>query len=119
MKHPIQPLEKDEKGILRFKKNAIVEFLSKGHHNELASMDFPQEDFEQLAQLIGYSLSEFSGLSYVNNETVNTAERMAKVGKSEDAARIEYLEETLEEVRKAFKGIVPKLFDVHEDDLTT
>ena len=27
MKHPVQPLEKDKQGILRFKENRIVRFL--------------------------------------------------------------------------------------------
>jgi hypothetical protein len=71
-KHPIQQLEKDEEGKLRFKQNSIVRFLkdtSKYNLNELALMPFDREDWEQFAQLIGYSLDGFGELSYVSQET--------------------------------------------------
>ena len=73
-KHPTQPLEQDSKGILRFKKNAIVRFLldaSPYDLNKLALMNFSQEDREQFAQLIGYDLSGFGELPYVSDETWN------------------------------------------------
>lgn len=116
MKHPIQPIIKID-DILYFKKNSIVEFLAHGRLNELAAMNFPKEDWEQLAQLIGYSLSGFSDLSYVSDETYNNALKMYKTGKTEAEARIEYLEETLNNVRKYLKKIVPMLFKIHIDDL--
>ena len=116
MKHPIQPIE-NINGILRFKKNAIVDFLTEGRLNELSAMDFPQEDWEQLAQLIGYSLSGFGDLSYVSDETYETATNMQEGNRSEAEARIQYLEETLMEIRNAVKQIVPHLFKIHEDDL--
>lgn len=72
-RHPIQPLEIDERGRLRFKRNTIVDFLTRGRLNELSVMDFPQEDWEQLAQLIGYSLDGFGTLSYVSDATYNVA----------------------------------------------
>lgn len=56
-KHPIQPLEDDGKGVIRFKANAIVTFLlNEGGFdmNDLAVKDFSREDGEQFAQLIGY-----------------------------------------------------------------
>ena len=56
-KHPIQPLEKDSAGITRFKQNTIVRYLiDNGSINldDLARINFPQEDREQFAQLIGY-----------------------------------------------------------------
>jgi hypothetical protein len=71
--HPVQPLANDEHGRLRFKRNSIVDFLANGRLNELASMDFPQADWEQLAQLIGYSLDGFGTLSYVTDETYERA----------------------------------------------
>lgn len=80
-KHPIQPLVKDEHGVIRFKANAIVRFmLDAGRQgtrfdlNTLAIMDFSKEDREQLAQLIGYSLSGFGDLSYVSDEAYAAAE---------------------------------------------
>jgi len=39
---------------------------------------FPQEDREQFAQLIGYSLSGFGELDYVSDETYEVAERMLR-----------------------------------------
>lgn len=77
MKHPIQPLEKDARGVLRFKQNAIVAFLIDHGGidlNGLARMHFQDEDRVQLAQLIGYSLSGFSELSYVSDEDMEAAE---------------------------------------------
>lgn len=75
-KHPLQPLVKDEQGTVRFKRNKIVRFLlDAGPYdlNKLACMDWSQEDWEQLAQLIGYSLSGFGELSYVTDKTYNQA----------------------------------------------
>lgn len=75
-KHPIQPLETDGDGVLRFKPNKIVRFLlDAGMYdlNKLAIMEFSQNDREQFAQLIGYSLSGFSELSYVSDETYELA----------------------------------------------
>ena len=66
MKNPIQPLAKDERGVLRFKANAIVRHLLDTHPdcdlNRLACMDFTDDDRQQFAQLIGYSLSGYGEL---------------------------------------------------------
>lgn len=75
-KHPIQPLEKDKHGTTRFKANAIVRLLlddGKYDMNRLAMLPFSDEDREQFAQLIGYSLSGFGDLSYVSDETYEKA----------------------------------------------
>ena len=61
-------------GIARFKENAIVAFLAHGRMNELARLPFSREDHEQLAQLIGYSVSGFGDLSYASEETVAIAD---------------------------------------------
>lgn len=69
--HPIQPLEVDENGTLRFKKNAIVRhLLDHGgiDMNALAVMDFSREDREHFAQLIGYSHGGAGELSYMSDE---------------------------------------------------
>jgi hypothetical protein len=83
-KHPIQPLIKDEHGVVRFKKNSIVRTLLDAgpfDMNKLSVMDFSDEDRMQFAQLIGYSLSGFSELSYVDDKTYELAEKQ-KVHKS-------------------------------------
>lgn len=76
MKHPVQPLENDNYGVLRFKQNAIVCFLLDAgpfDMNQIARMPFNDEDREQFAQLIGYSLSGFCDLRYVSDETYERA----------------------------------------------
>lgn len=73
-KHPIQPLIRTDDGIIRFKENKIVKFLLDAgpfDMNQLAMMPFSVEDYEQFAQLIGYSLCGFGDLSYVTDETYN------------------------------------------------
>jgi len=80
-KHPVQPVMKDSFGTLRFKKNEIVCFLldhGPFDMNKLACLPFSQEDYEQFAQLIGYSLSGFGDLSYVSDETHNRATKKVK-----------------------------------------
>jgi len=79
---PIQPLVIDQNGVIRFKANAIVRtLLDMGplDLNALASMPFSDEDREQLAQLIGYSLSGFGDLSYVRDATFELAYREAEI----------------------------------------
>ena len=77
--HPIQPVEDDGTGVIRFKRNKIVRFLldwatSRGcSMNELAMIEFTDEDRQQFAQLIGYSLSGYGELSYVSDEAYATA----------------------------------------------
>lgn len=81
--HPMQPVVLDPHGVARFKQNAIVRFLvdwarDRGMSlNELAVMGFSDADFEQLAQLIGYSVSGFGELSYVSAEAVARADALA------------------------------------------
>jgi hypothetical protein len=81
---PLQPLYLDVHGTVRFRENKVVAFL---YHwgqergmglNELAQIDFPREDREQFAQLIGYSLGGFADLSYVSDETYQRAEAEAE-----------------------------------------
>ena len=61
---------------MRFKVNAIVERLldfaeERGYSlNELRRKDFSDDDRQQLAQLIGYSLSDYGDLSFVSDEDV-------------------------------------------------
>lgn len=123
-KHPIQPLEKDKHGTLRFKENKIVNWmLEQGRNgnkfdlNTIAIQNFSLDDMRQFNQLIGYSLTGYGELSFVDDETYETAEKMHNEGKTEKDARIEYLEETLDAVRKGLKEIVPCVFRIHPDDL--
>lgn len=116
--HPMQPIVNG-----RFKPNAVVRYLldnNGGTHidmNALAVLDFSQEDREQFAQLIGYSLSGFGELGYVSDETYATASAMSEADISEQDARISYLEKVLGDVRAGLRAIVPSVFKIHPDDL--
>lgn len=76
---PIQPLFRDPHGQWRFRENKIVTHLldwasARGMDmNALARLDFTDEDREQFAQLIGYSLNGFADLSYVSDEAYDAA----------------------------------------------
>jgi uncharacterized protein (UPF0297 family) len=105
-----------EDGVLRFKRNKIVEHLASGKLNELAAMDFPAEDWEQLAQLIGYSHS--GSPSYVKDEVWYAAQAIYDKGVSEDKARIAYLEKRISLAQKGMRKGVAALFGIHEDDLS-
>jgi len=121
MKHPIQPIEIVDE-IARFKKNEIVRFLLDAGQfdmNSLALMQFSDEDRMQFAQLIGYSVSGFGDLSYVDDDTFSATELMRKNGKSELDARLETLEETLNNARQLLKPVVSSLYHIAEEDLDT
>lgn len=96
MKNPIQPLANDALGILRFKENSIVTHLYEWAEkrglgmNELARMDFTEDDRQQFAQLIGYSLCGYGDLSYVSDDDYGAAAKMADEMSAElDKALIE------------------------------
>lgn len=79
-KHPMQPFEMCN-GIVRFKRNVIVEFLLDNGGidlNEIACRTFSQDDRVQFAQLIGYSLSGFHELNYVPDAVALEASREAR-----------------------------------------
>ena len=123
-KHPIQPLEKDDDGVVRFKKNAIVRFLLDAGPfdlNQIAMMkSICIDDRVQFAQLIGYSHSGAADLSYFDDETWEAAEFMFNSGLSEDKARIQYLEERIEELKESLKipvKMCAEMFGIHESDI--
>jgi glutathione S-transferase len=118
--HPIQPVIKDEHGTLRFKRNAIVEYLLEQggiDMNQIASLPFNQEDREQFAQLIGYSLCGASDLSYVRSSVIDAAEAAYNAQTTPEAARVLLLEQKLALVRKRVKKLTTLLFSIHPDDL--
>lgn len=85
IKHPIQPVIDDGFGVHRFKQNAIVRWMldkaTDAHLfdlNEIARLSFSDEDREQLAQLIGYSVSGACDLSYVSNRVAKAGSRASK-----------------------------------------
>jgi len=80
--HPMQPIVLDQNGTPRFKQNQIVYFLV--HHggfnlNQIAAMPWPKEDYEQLMQLIGTSVSAIgANTEFVSAELVAEADGIAE-----------------------------------------
>ncbi len=75
-RHPMQPVVVTDTGTHRFKENTIVRFLlDNGSYdmNSLATRRFSTEDYEQFAQLIGYSVSGFCELNYASEEVKDKA----------------------------------------------
>lgn len=117
---PIQPIEKDEKGVPRFRANAIVRFLLDNgpfDMNDLATREFDQADREQFAQLIGYSLGGFGELSYVRDETYAVADRMANRDQTQVEATVCNQNILLAEARHLTRQLAGTLFRIHPDDL--
>lgn len=92
----MQPVHEDAHGVFRFRKNVIVDALvdrdeergrvypdfparTDGGMNWICAQDFAREDEEQLAQLVGYSVSGYCGMTYVSDESA------ARAGKLSDA----------------------------------
>lgn len=101
--HPIQPVVRDGHGVVRFKRNAIVEHLltnSVIDMNTIARLTFDRRDREQFAQLIGYSVAGFGDLDYVRPDTLAAAERMAETGETAEQARIATLQSELDAIRE-------------------
>lgn len=88
-KHPVQEVVIDEEGRPRFVENRLVRHLADAYGlNELTARfrdrtGEHREDWEQLAQLIGYSVQGFGDLSYVSDETYNEAMRLGEQARTE------------------------------------
>lgn len=73
----MQPIFIDPHGVARFQANPIVRHLLDYGGidlNALARLPFSQNDREQFAQLIGYSVSGFGDLGYARPETIAEAD---------------------------------------------
>jgi hypothetical protein len=87
--HPVQPVEDDGNDVIRFKPNEIVRhLLDRGGFdmNSLSRLPFSREDWVQFCQLIGYSVSGFSELSYVDDKDYAKADVLADVVQARMAA---------------------------------
>lgn len=122
--HPIQPLELDDGGILRFKQNAVVRKLldvatANGYSlNEIVrDPNTTREDLVQLYQLIGYSLAGYGELQAVSDTDYEAAEHMFSEEEAKaDRARVAVLEGTLKMLREDLAGPMGVLFGKHPDD---
>ncbi len=114
--HPIQPLEKVD-GVLRFKSNAIVELLTSMCDMDKLALehDFSLDDWTQLAQLVGYSVSGAAGMNFVDKDTIRAAVEMHKRGATEADARIFSLKESLKEARSVAKRARELLEEIGDD----
>lgn len=84
LRHPMQPIGFDDDGVIRFKQNGIVRMLlDDGPYdlNQLSLMvergELRAEDYTQLMQLIGYSVSGFGELSSSPLSLVEQADAQA------------------------------------------
>lgn len=80
-KHPMQKIHIAEDGVVRFVANPIVRYLlDKGPFdlNQLAKQGFSKADHDQLAQLIGYSVSGWGDLSFASKKRIRKADKKAE-----------------------------------------
>jgi len=111
---PMQPIKDG-----RFIPNKIVERLLEVAPidlNDIARMEFPEQDRIQFAQLIGYSVGGFGELSYVDDETYGAAEKICN-GNNELEARNAELREQLHDIREGLHKASSAAFRIHPDDL--
>ncbi len=79
----MQPIVWAEDGCIRFLANRMVNDLYEFARprgmglNEMAAGDYTADERMQFAQLIGYSVSGYGGLSYVSDESANKADAIA------------------------------------------
>jgi hypothetical protein len=79
----MQQMRADERGVIRFRKNTIVDYLvqfaaERGVTlHDLAVHGFDKDDWAQFSQLIGYSVSGWGSLSYVTARQRDKADRRA------------------------------------------
>lgn len=124
--HPIQPLAKDIHGVLRFQKNQIVSDImdcASSHGldlNAIARRDYSNKDRQQLAQLIGYSLSGYAELrSYVDDAAYAAAVAKSKGSKKSDIEiERDYYRAELKALKRGLQKPIARLFEKHPDDLT-
>lgn len=120
MSYPLQPIITDDKGVVRFKANAIVAHLLESGAidlNALHAMDFKPEDWEQFNQLIGYSLSAWGTLQHTSNESWEAANLVQEQGLDSLQARLVAVEGELTAFREAMAEPIARLYGKHPEDL--
>lgn len=112
---PIQPIHEG-----RFVPNRIVELLletSTHDLNTIACGNFTDQERIQFAQLIGYSVSGFGTLSYVDDDTYNAVELIADQEITQEQAEILSLRKTLDNIRTKLRAVVSAAFRIDGEDL--
>lgn len=120
VRNSIQPTVTDSHDVVRFKENKIVRYLLDSHPtvdlNKLAVGDFTQDDRQHFAQLIGYSVSGWSTLSYVSDDQYRVVEEMME-GQTETQARISTLQREMNYIREAFREPIARIYGIAPEDL--
>lgn len=82
MRHPMQKIDLDERGLTRFRENAVVVWLLENgglDMNAIARQGFEKPELRQFVQLIGYSTSGYGSLSYAQgSNSANIADEIAE-----------------------------------------
>lgn len=84
--HPMQPLVVDSKGTVRFKKNQIVTDLlnrittaTENHiTKKVIEGEYSRDDYNQLMQLVGYSVSGYGDLDLIDPNVAARASEIAE-----------------------------------------
>lgn len=83
-RQPMQPVVVAADGVIRFKENKIIRAmleLCQKHGfglNEIAAINYEKDDYSQLMQLIGYSVSGYGTLSCSRAKHVKRADEKAE-----------------------------------------
>lgn len=123
LQHPIQPVGLDEHGVARFKRNPIVvKLMEHGRKtgcdlNDIAGMGFSNEDFSHFDQLIGYSVSGYGDLSYVDRVQLEAIDLSVANNTDPRDELIEVLKAKLKNVKDTLRECMADLFSIHPDDL--
>jgi hypothetical protein len=116
----MQPIYVDAMGTKRFSMNRIVRFLlDHGPYdiNDLAAMPFSNADLRQFAQLIGYSVSGYSELSYGGCKEEVLSTKILDDNVSHLEAENAELKRKLAAVTDSARVMMTELFRIHADDL--
>ena len=94
VKNPRQPIVITDDGVVRFKYNSIVSELLKRCSangftlNEIARGGFDPDDYDQLMQLIGYSVDGYGELSGSPRRSVLAADKTAARLRREGTSKV-------------------------------
>lgn len=121
--HPIQPVVVVD-GVTRFQSNPLIKYLlSNGgiHQDDLCILyqtedGYTKDDYQQLMQLIGYSVCGYRDLHEADLLVYDTAQKMAD-GEDEKNARIAILQEEIDYLKSSLKEPIARLYNKHPDDL--
>lgn len=124
MKQLYQPITTVD-GVNRFVSNALVRHLLEAAKsgrtcgmNELFEVPCSIEDRRQFAQLIGYSLSGYGELPYVDDEEYRTVYHLRDNPEVHPAeAKLVCIEEKLKSVKNALAEGVAELYEIAIEDL--